>query len=566
MESKILIVDDEKSVLLFFKALLSGRGYDVLSAMDYFSAVEIISELEPDLIISDIFLNSDKHGINILEHVKKISPDVPVIMMTAAPCINTAAEAVRLGAFDYLTKPVGKEILLRVIDHALNTKALMDEKENYRRTLDAIFTSLMDGVITVDIEMRVIAANDAVNKICGLSVSNNIGKQFDEIPFSCSKSCLNVLKKNLKENDNIREYRVKCRHNTKPDQVVLLSCSGMKNRNGELTGVVLAVRDITRVAELEKEIQGRYQFHNFVGKSERMLKTYDLLENLAEYDTTVLITGQSGTGKELAARALHYISPRSGGPLVNVNCSALAENLLESELFGHVKGAFTGAVRDKQGRFQKADGGTLLLDEIGDISPRIQLKLLRVLQEKEFERVGDPDPIKIDVRVIAATNRNLKEKVRLGEFREDLFYRLKVVEVKMPSLKERLEDIPLLVNHFCDKFNKRFKKTMGGVSDEVLSAFMQYFWPGNVRELEHALEHAFILCHDRIITLENLPPEIREYIDIGHSEYRPMTNELEQISSALKMTDWNKAKAARFLEMSRQTIYRKIKEYNLVKH
>jgi len=566
MRPKILIIDDEESVLLFMKTLLSGRGYNVLSARDYFPAIEIISKLEPDLIISDIFLKDDQNGIDILADVKKRNLGIPVIMMTAEPGIDTAVEAVRMGAFDYLTKPVRQETLLRAVDHGLNLKVLMDEKENYRQTLDAIFTSLMDGVITVDIEMRVIAANDAVNEICGLPVLNNIGKKFDEIPFSCGKSCLNVLKKNLEENDNIREYRVECRHHTKPGQVVLLSCSSLKNQNGKLSGTVLAVRDITRVAELEKEIKGRYQFHNLVGKNEKMIKVYSLLENLAEYDTTVLITGQSGTGKELAARALHYGSPRSGRPLVNINCSALAENLLESELFGHVKGAFTGAVRDKQGRFQKADGGTLLLDEIGDISTSIQLKLLRVLQEKEFERVGEPDPVKIDVKIIAATNRNLKEKVRLGEFREDLFYRLKVVEVKMPSLKKRLDDIPLLINHFCDKFNKRFKKTINGVSDEVLSAFMQYFWPGNVRELEHALEHAFILCHDRVITLENLPSEIREYIDIEHSEYMPMANKLEQISSALKMTDWNKAKAARLLDMSRQTIYRKIKEYNLVKH
>jgi len=249
-----------------------------------------------------------------------------------------------------------------------------------------------------------------------------------------------------------------------------------------------------------------------------------------------------------------------------INCSALAENLLESELFGHVRGAFTGAVKDKAGRFQVANGGTIFLDEIGDISPIIQLKLLRVLQEREFERVGDSAPVKVDVRLIAATNRDLKDKVTLGTFRQDLYYRLKVVEVTLPPLRERREDIPLLVDHFCNPFNKRFKKNIEGISNEVLSIFMSYQWPGNVRELEHALEHAFVLCHGRTITVDHLPLELKEYSGSkSHARGEKSADESQEILQALNKTGWNKARAARMLGISRTTIYQKINEYKLTK-
>ena len=276
-------------------------------------------------------------------------------------------------------------------------------------------------------------------------------------------------------------------------------------------GAVLVIRDITLLRDLERELRERHQFQNIIGRSKKMQDTYRLLEDLANLETTVLITGESGTGKELVARALHYSGQRAFKPFVTVSCSALAESLLESELFGHVRGAFTGAIRDKQGRFQAANGGTILLDEIGDISPLIQLKLLRVLQEKEIERVGESTPQKVDVRVIACTNKDLKEKVRRGEFRQDLYYRLKVVEVSLPPLRDRLEDLPLLVDHFCHSFNERFKKNIEGISNEVLGKFMDYPWPGNVRELEHVMEHAFVLCHGGVITLEHLPSEISDY-------------------------------------------------------
>ncbi|MEI6127860.1 MAG: sigma 54-interacting transcriptional regulator, partial [Pseudomonadota bacterium] len=285
---------------------------------------------------------------------------------------------------------------------------------------------------------------------------------------------------------------------------------------------------------------------------------------LAVTETTVLITGDSGTGKELVAEAIHYSGPRALKPLVKVNCSALSENLLESELFGHVRGAFTGAIRDKVGRFQLAEGGSILLDEIGDISPAIQLKLLRVLQEKVCERVGDSLPMKVDVRVLAATNRDLQKKVLKGEFREDLYYRLKVVKIALPALRDRLADIPLLVEHFCARFNRSFNKNISGISPEVMKAFMKYTWPGNIRELEHALEHAFVVCHEPLITCEHLPQEIMDYGRGKRSAFEaPGLCASPDIIEALKTSGGNKAKAARALGMSRQTLYRKMKEYKI---
>jgi transcriptional regulator with GAF, ATPase, and Fis domain len=346
--------------------------------------------------------------------------------------------------------------------------------------------------------------------------------------------------------------------------MVLLTSSPLTDTEDRFLGAVLVIRDITRLTDLERELRERHHYHNIIGKSPGMQKIYRLLEDLADAETTVLITGESGTGKELVARALHYGGGRATKPLIKVNCSALAENLLESELFGHVKGAFTGAIRDKQGRFEAADGGSILLDEIGDVSARIQLKLLRVLQERELERVGDSTPIEVDVRVIAVTNRDLKEKVRLGEFREDLYYRLKVIEVALPPLRERREDIPFLVEHFVSQFNERFKKNIVGVSDGVLRRLMGYQWPGNVRELEHAIEHAFVLCHGRTIMEDHLPVEIQG--EPGAREPSPSqkaSGARESVVEALARTGWNKAKAARLLGVSRQTIYRQIARYGL---
>jgi two-component system response regulator HydG len=392
-----------------------------------------------------------------------------------------------------------------------------------------------------------------------------IGKRFDHVMTRCEKSCRKALEETVKTKKAVKEYGIACRHQDRPRQVMSLTSSPLMKGDNEFMGAVLVVRDVTRLADLERELKERHKFQNLIGKSGKMQEIYRLLEDLAGTETTVLITGESGTGKELVAEALHYGGNRSAGPLVKVNCSALAESLLETELFGHVKGAFTDAVKDKVGRFQMASGGSILLDEIGDISPRIQLKLLRVLEEKVFERVGDSTPVKVDVRVIAATHQDLAEKVRLGEFRQDLYYRLKVIDIPLPSLRERRDDIPLLSDHFCNLFNKRDNKNIVGMSDEVRKLFMHYPWPGNIRELEHAIEHAFILCHGPTITVDHLPAEIKNYTkNLGIPLEKIPANGRDVIVQALEKTGWNKARAARMLGVSRQTIYRKIQELGIV--
>jgi transcriptional regulator with PAS, ATPase and Fis domain len=334
---------------------------------------------------------------------------------------------------------------------------------------------------------------------------------------------------------------------------------------GAYMGAVLVIRDITKLHDLEEELRGRSKFQNIIGKSKKVQNIFKLVEALSDLGTTVLITGESGTGKELVANALHYSGKRAGKPFVKVNCAALAENLLESELFGHARGAFTGAIKDKQGRFELAKDGTILLDEIGDIPPRIQSKLLRVLEAKTYERVGDAAPKKTEARVIASTNRNLREKVKSGEFREDLYYRLNVVEIELPPMRERLEDIPLLVDHFCSIFETTFKKLINGISDEVMRIFINYRWPGNVRELEHAIEHAFVLCNDRVILPEHLPPYmLGSALKTGTGDNQS-GGEMELILDILTQTDWNIAKAARMLSMSRPTLYRKMREHGIGK-
>lgn len=453
------------------------------------------------------------------------------------------------------------------------TDRIQKEKElaAHRSRLEAIFRSVRDAIITVDPDLRVIEANMHTETICGQDPKSILGKKFPDGFSPCSRSCIDVLKQTLLNKETIKEYRIECGHQQRSHQQVSVTSSPLRDPAGNFMGVVMVIRDMTLLKDLERELRERHQFQSMIGKSKKMQDIYRLLEDLANLDTTVLISGESGTGKELVARALHYSSSKAFKPFITVNCSALAENLLESELFGHVKGAFTGAIKDRQGRFQAADGGTILLDEIGDISPLIQLKLLRVLQEKVIERVGESVPRPVNARVIACTNKNLREKSKRGEFREDLYYRLKVVEITLPPLRERLEDLPLLIDHFRQSFNKRFNKNIEGFSNDVLDQFMRYPWPGNIRELEHVIEHAFILCHGSTIMSGHLPPEIRITAS-GADEQRVHTSVLEGLPDsavrtreALLKAGGNKAKAARLLGIDRRTLYRRLDRYDSFK-
>jgi PAS domain S-box-containing protein len=562
MKSKILIIDDEEGIRFTFKKFLSAHNFEVLTAKDFDDAVDCISKNDFDVIFADIILGG-KTGIDVLREIKKRNLHCPVIMITGYPNIDTASEAVRLGAFDYIPKPIQKDNLFHAIDVALQHKAVIDEKEKYRSNLEAIFRSVKDAIITVDKDLKVLEVNEAAKNICGFT-RDVIGKTFDSLQNNCKQICIESITDTINSKRSIETNHLECQLKNRKEQVISLTTSPLLNRQGVFSGAIMVLRDETRLTNLERELKERQQFHRIIGKSDKMQETFSLIELLADVETTVLITGESGTGKELVAEALHYKGSRRRNPLVKVNCSALSENLLESELFGHVRGSFTGAIKDKVGRFQVADGGSIFLDEIADISPKIQVELLRVLQEKEFERVGDSTTIKVDVRVITATNQDLTNKVRLGEFREDLYYRLNVMKIFISPLRERREDIPLLVDHFIKNFNKKFNKEISTVSSDVQKIFMDYPWPGNVRELEHTLEHAFILCRQPTITVEHLPSELINFSlnDLSLQNNGNADNP-QVIIEALEKTSWNKTKAAQLLGISRRSIYRKIKEFNI---
>ena len=434
-----------------------------------------------------------------------------------------------------------------------------------RLNLEAIFRSVSDGIISINKDFSIVEVNEGASSICGFSRDSSTGKNIKDLQTGCNGVCIKSIEETIKSKKEVKISHLECHRENRDSQVVTVITSPLFNTQDKFSGAVMVIRDETRLTYLERALDERIKFHNMIGKSPAMQKIYNLIEDLADISSTVLITGESGTGKELIAEALHYKGARKNRPLVKVNCSALSENLLESELFGHVKGAFTGALKDKKGRFEKANGGTIFLDEIGDISPGMQLRLLRVLQEKEFERVGDSTPIKVDIRILAATNQNLTGKIKSGLFREDLYYRLKVVEIKLPPLNKRTEDIPLLTEHFLKKFNKEFKKEIISVSREVQKIFMNHSWPGNLRQLEHTIEHACILCRGPVIDTGDLPQEFqhmpRKFKTPPVKERKG--NEKELIEEALRKAEWNKAKASRNLGFSRLTLYKKIKKYNI---
>jgi PAS domain S-box-containing protein len=382
----------------------------------------------------------------------------------------------------------------------------------------------------------------------------------------------------------LKPFDIKCRFYTRDGQerIGQWIAEADQDRQGNVLRVYGTMQDITDQMRMEHELyktresyrqlllssQQKRQFHNIIGKNEQMQKIYVLIQQLADVDSTVLITGESGTGKELVVEALHYTGHRSKGPLIKVNSSALSEGLLDSELFGHVRGAFTGAEKDKIGRIEAAEGGTLFLDEIGDISAVIQLKLLRFLEEREFERVGDSKTLKSDVRIVAATNIDLYQKVHQGIFRKDLYFRLNVINLYVPPLHQRRDDIPLLVDHFVRHFSKIFNKNISGISKEVMGVFMNHSWPGNVRELKHAIEHACILCQSGEIETEHLPKDFFEISKVDYEAFDSNSKRKiskEKIVEALELTKGNKIEAAKILGISRRTLYRKMHFYKMVK-
>ncbi|PKN42163.1 MAG: sigma-54-dependent Fis family transcriptional regulator [Deltaproteobacteria bacterium HGW-Deltaproteobacteria-18] len=563
MSGRILIVDDEESIRFTLSRFLRVAGHAVVTTSSCSEALSKISGEGFDVVFVDIFLE-DGTGIDILREIKARGLSCPVIMITGDPGVESVTEAIHLGAFDYIPKPVKQDALLNATRLALSYKLANDEKERYRSNLEAIFRSVREAIISVNNDSVLIEFNEAAREMCGFSQSD-VGKPVGLLPQTVNRRFETILAEGLLSGKPHEEDRVECQTGNGVRKVVSARIYPLLNAQGQSTGVVMMLRDDTHVSNLEMKLKDYGQFYRLIGKSEPMQKVYALIRTLASVQTTTLITGESGTGKELVADALHAAGDVSDKPLVKVNCSALPESLLESELFGHVKGAFTGAIRDSEGRFQKASGGTIFFDEIGDLSPIVQLKLLRVLEEREFERVGSATTVKANVRLIAATNKNLREQVVKGTLREDLYYRLKVVEIKLPPLRARTEDIPLLVDHFRERFNAKFKKNIKSVSSDVFHAFLKHPWPGNVRELEHIMEHAFVLCTKGIITFDDMPLDFLKSSGVRSSHSGSRNDDASVVLEALNSTDWNKAKAARMLGIDRVTLYRKIKRYGLVR-
>lgn len=441
-------------------------------------------------------------------------------------------------------------------------------KTDHEQNISIILDSIADGVFTIDNERKVTSFNRAAERITGFSRREAVGRKCYEVfqASICQTEC--ALEKTLKSGTQIIDLPINIVSNKGETVPVSISTSVLRDENGEITGGVETFRDLSMIEELKKEITEKYTFEDIISKNHLIQKIFNNMPDIAESDSAVLLEGPSGTGKELFARAIHNLSPRSDGPYVAVNCGALPDTLLESELFGYVKGAFTDAIRDKPGRFELAEGGTIFLDEVSDMSPASQVKLLRVLQEKEYEPLGSARVKKTNARVISATNRNLIKEVNTSRFRTDLYYRLNVIRIELPPLSRRREDIPLLIAHFIHKFNLKTLKNIIGVRDDVTDYLMQYPFPGNIRELENIIEHAFVLCHTARIGFSHLPPEIQKPYETialagNGSESLLDTAESQAIIDALTINEGNRKKTAHSLGISKATLWRKMKKYDI---
>jgi PAS domain S-box-containing protein len=429
-----------------------------------------------------------------------------------------------------------------------------------------ILESISDGVFTVDRSWRITTFNRAAEAITAISRQEAVGKYCWEVFRSnmCETGC--PLHKTMETGEpqvNVPGYIVTGDGDQRP---VRVSTGLLSDKQGHVLGGVETFRDVSEVEHLRRQLQERFQVGDMVSRSQAMAKIFKVLPRISESRSTVLIQGETGTGKELLAKAIHHLSPRREKPFVPVHCAALPDTLLESELFGYKAGAFTDAGKDKKGQFALADGGTIFLDEIGETTQAFQVKLLRVLQEREFTPLGGTSPVRVDVRILAATNKDLSDMVDRQEFRQDLYYRINVVSLELPPLRERKEDIPLLVDHFVNKLNALYGKTVQAVSQSALSLLMAHDYPGNIRELENVLEHAFVLCNADLIQETHLPEHLRSQpqAPAGHELKKAVTTvEAQTIREALERNQGNVTRTARELGMHKSTLYRKMKKLRL---
>ncbi len=433
--------------------------------------------------------------------------------------------------------------------------------------MKTILENIGDGVFTVDNYFFITCFNPAMERLTGFKMSEALGHPCHEILKTdlCNKDC--PVAQAISEGKRIINRHTYITRKNGKQVPVSITVSPLRDPEGRLIGAVETIRDLSEIVSLRKEINKTYRICDIITKSEKLQKILEILPSIAESDSTVLITGESGTGKEIFARAIHQLSSRREGPFVAVNCAAIPDTLLESELFGYKAGAFTDAKKDKPGRFALANGGTLFLDEIGEIPISLQVKLLRVLETKEYEPLGGSRPEKVDVRIIAATNQKLEQLVKEGRFRQDLFYRLNVARIHLPPLRERKEDISLLVDHFIEKFKISKGRNILGISEEALKILLDYDFPGNVRELENIIEYCFIVCKEGLIYPEHLPEYLLKKEHPSPVSSRPMTlEEIEKqaILEALKRNKGRKMATCRELGISKDTLRRKLKKYGLI--
>ena len=428
---------------------------------------------------------------------------------------------------------------------------------------EAVIHSISDGVFTVDQDWRITCFNRAAEEITGVPRSEAMGRKCYEVFKSniCRGAC--AIKYTIETGRPVINLMVYITDREGTQLPVSISTALFRNRKGELIGGVETFRDLRQVEELRKTIEESYSFEDIISKNKKIRDILSILPTIAVSESSVLITGESGTGKELFAHALHNLSGRSGKPFIAVNCGGFPETLIESELFGYEAGAFTGATKSKPGRFRLAEGGTLFLDEIGDLPPLLQVKLLRVLQEKTYEPLGGIQTLKADVRIVAATNRDLEAMVTAGSLRQDLYYRINVIKLEIPPLRDRMEDIPLLIDHFIGHFSTLHNKDISGISPHALSILMSYDYPGNVRELDNIIEHGCVLCPGSIIRAEHLPDWICPPTESLETALSLKEVEKQFIISVLKKNDWNRLAAAKELKIHKTTLFRKIKSLGI---
>lgn len=434
--------------------------------------------------------------------------------------------------------------------------------------INTILDSITEGVFTINSDWKITSFNRAAEKITGMRAEDAVGKKCSDVFHAsiCETGC--ALQKTIATGENILDLRIAIKNREGKSVPVSISTAILRNKTGEVVGGVETFRDLTAIESLKKEIARQYTFKDIISKNHKMHNIFRILPDIASSHSTVLIQGASGTGKELLARAIHELSSVKEGPFVIVNCGALPDTLLESELFGYVKGAFTDAKFDKPGRFAQAQGGSIFLDEIGDISPAVQVKLLRVLQDKQYEPLGSNKTVNVNVRIITATNRDLTELIKAGVFREDIYYRINVVKIELPKLEERRDDIPLLIEHFVHKFNALMGKEIHGVSHEAMARLMNYGYPGNIRELENIIEHAFVLCKGPLIEPRHLPNGLEhrqgeDQLFCVPSDSTLQQTEADLIRRTLEKNYGHRERTAKELGIHKTTLWRKLKKYGI---